>query len=1105
MELDQFRDVDLVIDRANDSFVQKQFVSQGDYKGRSLTVQVTNNGSVGEVPGLTLNLRWHNEASGLTDLSAFSVVDKSNSIFRIEYPQNMMTPGKVFASVQILQNGKTTQLKEFELTVQQLAGQAVGIAQQAEFSALVAVLSDANKFRSDIDTLDKNKAEKSYVDTMISSVAQGGPRELFYSITALKTKYPNGEQGTYLVFDTSLADEAHSFMWNGTSWVDLGPYQSASVPLRSVNIPRTTFINPKVNGLLTTTVERLNANLSSGTQVSSESLSNVCVFFPISGGKQYGFRKLSSSYFVVATTANKPTFGTPLIDRINLQGGSTGELTTSASANYMIIWLYNSTADNISFDEIYSSLIVVEGNANDAYYVLDDSIKTDPNNLKEKSIPYSKMEKSVIEVFEENKVAQNELISNLPISKYQAIFKNNLAIDRTDDIIKLKVEFQDNECMYPENIEVIVDGQRKDFEWMPNYDEYDMANLSNHIYPSGFLRSGYLVFIQPLQSLEEKTATINVYAKKVSSFTESNITTTTTNTAVNIIAGKLNVNGNGRIQIMRYDGTRLNRSSVGDLDYLQMIDESDNRVTLSYGNIIKMFEFGSGKIFKRFVWIFKSNLSGINLIYTLTVYRNEKVEVNRSVIFDAYVKQVKGLRFRQQFYSADFIATPLSYETYSDNLKSIGGPISGINGVLTCKFLQMIPNGGKDGFNGDQLTTGAVDTVTGTDVMVGALAESVNILSGKTYIPTSGDSFTLNLVYQFASDTLKNIEQRNMNPITAQATKTLRRNSLREIKSMLETFVDNNYDAAKNMDTFKGISVLVEIINAKVNDVIPEKLVTINQKFDTFVSFYGSAANIYTLYQGGRGIEYTGRDAACLKDIIKFYEENGDAVRVQKARDLATAFTEFYVKVEEFSGKDGNVFLQPTSTYSALNAMAAALNALYYSKNYNGGLTNDQQECLTRIETLFLSSARHRNILPYGYSSGVLNNITYHYKLHYHAFSLFDYLWNKNDIPAEIDVTSYINDFVTPIGKIEEFGATFQSTRRGLGHTNLYCAGILLKKGDISSLETAKKLIENLLRNCFPDGTKNQVVSPWKTNVSVPHNLAIEMQVAAELLFAINV
>ena len=160
LELDQFRDVDLVIDRANDSFIQRQFVSQGDYKGRSLTVQITNNGSVGEVAGLTLNLNWHNEASGLTDLSAFTILDKTNSIFRIEYPEHMMTPGKVIASIQVIQDGKVTNLKQFELTVQNLAGQPVGIVEKAEFSALVAVLADSNRFRTDIDALETDKADK---------------------------------------------------------------------------------------------------------------------------------------------------------------------------------------------------------------------------------------------------------------------------------------------------------------------------------------------------------------------------------------------------------------------------------------------------------------------------------------------------------------------------------------------------------------------------------------------------------------------------------------------------------------------------------------------------------------------------------------------------------------------------------------------------------------------------------------------------------------------------------------------------------------------------------------------------------------------------------
>ena len=192
LELDQFRDVDLVIDRANDSFVQKQFVSQGDYKGRTLTVQVTNNGNVGEVPGLMLNLNWHNEASGLTDLTAFSILDKANSIYRIEYPQNMMTPGKVIASIQVIQDGKVTNLKQFELTVQNLAGQPVGIVEKAEFSALVAVLADANRFRTDIDDLDQSKASRVELETVETDLSMKIEQNALNTTNQLGNKVDKG-------------------------------------------------------------------------------------------------------------------------------------------------------------------------------------------------------------------------------------------------------------------------------------------------------------------------------------------------------------------------------------------------------------------------------------------------------------------------------------------------------------------------------------------------------------------------------------------------------------------------------------------------------------------------------------------------------------------------------------------------------------------------------------------------------------------------------------------------------------------------------------------------------------------------------------------------
>lgn len=218
LKLDQFKDVNLVIDKANDIFIPRQFVSQGDYKGRTLTVQITNNGSIGEVPGLTLNLNWHNEASGLTDLTAFTILDKTNSIFRIEYPENMMTPGKAYASIQIIQDGKVTNLKQFELIVQKLAGQPVGIAEKAEFSALVAVLADSNKFRTDID----KKADKTYINDYLSQVTV--MPETFANLAEIKAKYPSGKNGLMVA-----ADNGHKYIWANGSWTDAGVYQSQGI------------------------------------------------------------------------------------------------------------------------------------------------------------------------------------------------------------------------------------------------------------------------------------------------------------------------------------------------------------------------------------------------------------------------------------------------------------------------------------------------------------------------------------------------------------------------------------------------------------------------------------------------------------------------------------------------------------------------------------------------------------------------------------------------------------------------------------------------------------------------------------------------------------
>lgn len=160
MELNQFTNIDIILDKANDNIIQKQSVSAGDLNGRTLTAQITDDGVVGEVPGAALNLLWTNNANNWSDLTPFEIVDRAKSIFKITYPTNMLTPGKVTAQIQILHGGKVTHTKPFEIIIAKLAGQMRGVLQTAEFSALIDALAKTNGFEGDIRSLDIKKADE---------------------------------------------------------------------------------------------------------------------------------------------------------------------------------------------------------------------------------------------------------------------------------------------------------------------------------------------------------------------------------------------------------------------------------------------------------------------------------------------------------------------------------------------------------------------------------------------------------------------------------------------------------------------------------------------------------------------------------------------------------------------------------------------------------------------------------------------------------------------------------------------------------------------------------------------------------------------------------
>lgn len=247
INLDRFRDVDLVIDKANDNFIEKKWVSTGDREGRTLTVMVTDGGVVGELPGASVSFLWTNKANGLTDETAFVIKDKATSKFVIQYPTHMLTPGTVIAQIRVWYNGKTITTKPFEITVSGIAGQMKGIVAQQEFGMLTATLADANLFRTDID----NKADTKWVKNNFAT-NKTQFTNTFTTLTALENAYPNGSPGLFLIYENNGLYEYISNKWTYVDKYELSEFEikNESVTQKKLADGKVKFSNQLTNASL---------------------------------------------------------------------------------------------------------------------------------------------------------------------------------------------------------------------------------------------------------------------------------------------------------------------------------------------------------------------------------------------------------------------------------------------------------------------------------------------------------------------------------------------------------------------------------------------------------------------------------------------------------------------------------------------------------------------------------------------------------------------------------------------------------------------------------------------------------------------------------------
>lgn len=78
--------------------------------------------------------------------------------------------------------------------------------------------------------LESTKASKTYVDSLVSSVASGSPKGVYPTLAALQSSKPSGDGNIYII-----TADGKWYYWNGTVWTAGGMYQSTGIANSSVD------------------------------------------------------------------------------------------------------------------------------------------------------------------------------------------------------------------------------------------------------------------------------------------------------------------------------------------------------------------------------------------------------------------------------------------------------------------------------------------------------------------------------------------------------------------------------------------------------------------------------------------------------------------------------------------------------------------------------------------------------------------------------------------------------------------------------------------------------------------------------------------------------
>ncbi|KPU42149.1 hypothetical protein OXPF_39280 [Oxobacter pfennigii] len=101
--------------------------------------------------------------------------------------------------------------------------------QLADTTAQLSLLDDVKADKTDVNSLATAKADITYVNTQVASVASGSPKGTYADVSALTAAIPAGDTNIYITLDNGNWN-----YWNGSAWTGGGIYQSSGLPDESI-------------------------------------------------------------------------------------------------------------------------------------------------------------------------------------------------------------------------------------------------------------------------------------------------------------------------------------------------------------------------------------------------------------------------------------------------------------------------------------------------------------------------------------------------------------------------------------------------------------------------------------------------------------------------------------------------------------------------------------------------------------------------------------------------------------------------------------------------------------------------------------------------------